>query len=155
MSSPVEARIRDNLPLVYAVAARAFPKLQDDPDLIQCGRIGLWQAAGRWDGQRPFAPYACSSIHNAMCRWLRSLHRQGGDPLPLPEQQGETWDELLVDELGLRQRIASAWPRDSLEYHVLNRLADGEAKEELAARLGCSTWALTRLARRAWQRVPL
>ena len=155
MSSQTEELIRDNLPLVYAVAARSFPKLREDPDLIQCGRIGLWQAAGRWDGQRPFVPYACSSIRNAMCRWLRSLRRQGSSSSLPPDQLAETWDELLVDELGLRQRIASAWPRDSLEYHVLNCLADGVPKETLAARLGCSTWALTRLARRAWQRVPL
>ena len=155
MSRNVEELVRAHLPLVQAVAARAFPAWREDQDLLQCGRIGLWRAAVGWDGQRRFAPYACTSIHNSMNRWLRT---QAGQDVPLPDgcdgaaPHGE--DELLED-LYLRQRIESAWPRGTPEHYILTCLAEGVPKDRLAASLGCSTWDLTRRARRAWLRVPL
>lgn len=151
--SRVDALVGDNLPLVRAVAARAFPDRREDDDLLQCGRIALWQAARRWDGQRPFAPYACSCIHNAMRRFLKD---QADPPrLPPPDRADDCWDDRLLDDLCLRQRIAAAWPPGSLEHYVLTCLAAGVPKQRLAAALGRPTWALTRLARRAWSRVPL
>ena len=158
MSRRTDALVRDNLPLVQAVACRSFPGRREDPDLLQSGRIALWQAALRWDGRRPFRPYACACIRNAMAQWCRSQLRwqslPEGAECPDP-RRSQDWQEDLLDDLGLAQRIASAWPPGSDEYRVLTALAAGVPKEQLAARLGWDTWALTRLARRAWSRVPL
>lgn len=147
--------LADNLPLVEAVAHRAYPTFAYNADLIQCGRIALWRAALRWDGARPFRPYACACIHNAMSRCARALCRWSAlptddyrpGPVPGPE-------EAVVDAVALRERIESVWRPGSREHYVLTRLADGVPKEQVAAALGRSTWDVTRLSRRAWRRVP-
>ena len=145
----------DNLSLVQAVARRSFlPPLSEDQDLLQCGRIALWNAARRWDETRPFRPYACACIHNAMNSWAKVLNRWNTAP---PEEfLGEAYnsEEEILDSLQLRTRIEAAWPPDSQEHLVLTSLAAGIPKERLAARLGRSTWDLPRLSRRAWEKVP-
>lgn len=150
----VEALVRDHLPLVGGVARRAFPGLARDPDLLQWGRIGLWQAARTWDGERPFRPYACACIRRGMGRWTRTLRRWSAPvpaaadpPVPGPE-------ERVLSDLALAGRIAAAWPPGTLEHWTLTQLAAGVPKDRLAAALGRSTWSLTRMARRAWRRVP-
>lgn len=158
MSRQMDALVGDNLPLVQAVACRSFPDRKEDQDLLQSGRIALWQAAVRWDGQRPFRPYACACIHNAMAQWCKAQSRWQSPPAAsgLPnDESSQDWQEEVLADLALAQRITSAWPPGSDEYYVLTALAAGVPKDRLAARLGCETWALTRLARRAWSRVPL
>ena len=147
------ALLEDNLSLVQAVAHRSFHPLCRDQDLLQCGRIALWQASLHWDGNRPFRPYACACIHNAMTRWATRLGRWSALPpeeydLDTPSPEGR-----IVDDLAFRTRIEAVWPPGSEEHLVLTSLADGVPKEALAARLGRSTWSLTRFSRRAWQRV--
>jgi len=140
--------------LVQAVARRSFPSLAEDADLLQSGRIGLWRAARRWDGHRPFPPFACACIHHEMSHWTRTLQRwaacpAGEEPTSVPGPE-----ETSVSDLALYERIRAAWPRGSRERFILIRLADGVPKAQLAAALGCSTWNVTRAARRAWTRVP-
>ena len=147
----VEALIEAHLPLVEAVAWRRFPGLARDPDLLSWGRIGLWRAARTWDGVRPFPPYACVCIRRGMTRWLRTLSRWNRRPAAwdLPGQPGP--EERVAADVDLDRRIRAACPPGSPEGYVLRRLAAGEDKEELARRLGCSIWRVTRLARKGWR----
>ena len=156
MSRRIDALVADNLPLVGRVAGRSFPGCREDPDLLQCGRIALWQAALRWDGSRPFRPFACACIHNAMARWLQGQARPGDPPCEESEAgAAPDWHESLLEDLALRQRIEAAWPPGTPEHRLLTALAAGVPKTRLAARTGRSTWEITRAARRAWSRVPL
>ena len=152
--SPENTLLTDNLCLVQAVAWRSFPALARDEDLLQCGRIALWQAVQHWDHRRPFRPFACACIHNAMGRWAGRIRHWSAQPAPPAQTDAPDHSEEVVDRLALAARIAAAWPPGSREHYLLTSLARGVPKAELAGRLGCSTWNITRICRRAWRKVP-
>ncbi len=149
----VEALFTAHLHLVPLTARRHFPRQRGDPGLLQAGRIGLWQSARRWDGVRPFPPYAQVCIRNAMTDHLR---REGTvqRPIPLPSApQPSTMERELADR-ALYRRIRTAWPAGSRQRRVLLALADSWPKARLARDMGLSPKQLTTLARRAWQQLP-
>ena len=148
-----EALFTAQLHLVPLTARRHFPLRRGDPELLQAGRIGLWQGARRWDGVRPFPPYAQVCIRNAMTDHLRREGR-AQRPIPLPpEPQAPTMERELADR-ALYRRIRTAWPAGSRQRRVLLALADAWPKAPLARELGLSAKQLTTLARRAWQQLP-
>ena len=148
-----EALFITQLRLVPLTARRYFPLCREDPELLQAGRIGLWQGAQRWDGARPFSPYAQVCIRNAMTDHLRREGR-AQRPLPLPpEPQASTMERELADR-ALYRRIRTAWPAGSRQRLVLFALADAWPKAPLARAMGLSSKQLTTLARRAWRQVP-
>lgn len=138
-------------------AARAFGgRLADDPDLLQCGMIGLWHAARIWDGERPFPPLAKVCIRHAMvdhlrqvCRWEQTVDLSGDGE----EKAGFACDS--PDEVEIDRAICAAFPRGSAEREVLRGLLEGRSKEYLARRYGTTRKRLTGMARRAWGRVDL
>ena len=149
----IEALVVAHLHLVPLAARRHFPLRREDPELLQAGRIGLWQSAQRWDGVRPFPPYAQVCIRNAMTDHLRREGR-AQRPIPLsPEPQASTMERELADR-ALYRRIRAAWPAGSRQRRVLLALAEDRPKAPLARELGLSAKQLTTLARRAWQRLP-
>lgn len=149
----VEALFVAHLHLVPSAARRHFPLRRGDPELLQAGRIGLWQGARRWDGVRPFPPYAQVCIRNAMTDYLRREGR-ARRPIPLPPApQISTMERELADR-ALYRRIRTAWPAGSRQRRVLLALAEACPKAPLARALGLSAKQLTTLARRAWQQVP-
>ena len=154
LRTPEEAEVlvHAHRSLVTAVARKSFPTRQEDPELIQCGLIGLWQAALGWDGSRPFPTYAWPAIHNAMTDSLRraAIPAEEGpldETVPAPESH-------LIEDLALRQRITSVWPAGSRERKVLLALSGPVSKRDLALSMGLTTAQVTRLARRAWACVP-
>ena len=69
--------IRDNLPLVEHVVRRvtsSFPSFIDQQELLAAGRLGLTEAASRYDFGRdiPFAAYAARRIRGAVMDVMRS-----------------------------------------------------------------------------------
>lgn len=148
-----EALFTAHLHLVPLTARRHFPLRRGDPELLQAGRIGLWQGAQRWDGVRPFPPYAQACIRNAMTDYLRREGR-AQRPIPLsPDPQAPTMERELADR-ALYRRIRTAWPAGSRQRRVLLALAEDRPKAPLARALGLSSKQLTTLARRAWQQLP-
>ena len=72
-----DALVRDNLSLVDHVVRRAagsFPAHIERQELIAAGRLGLTEAALRYDFDRdiPFAPYAARRIRGAVLDLMRS-----------------------------------------------------------------------------------
>lgn len=144
----VTALIEKHSGMVEAVARRRFPTRSQDPDLLQCGMIGLWNAAERWDGARPFPPFAMTCIRNAMYNHLRTLKPAEG-PIPDDLPSPGTEDERL-DRLDLLARIDAAWPPNSRERLILVALASGVSKAALAASLGTDTYHIQKTALRAY-----
>lgn len=153
MTSPdrPDALLERHRSLVDTVARRRFPAHASDPDLLQCGMIGLWRATEKWDGQRPFVPFAKACIHNAMVDHLRAQAPPEPDfddtlpPPPLPT------DHSAEDRI-LSRRIAAAWPPGP-ERAALLSIASGTPKRRLACEMGLSGAQLTRLLKRAWKKV--
>lgn len=135
--------------LVRSVARRHFPGRLWDQDLLQCGLIGLWQAALRWDGSRAFQPFASICIRNAMSDYLRSLPPPGRDA-PLEDLDLSGPELHIAEDEDLYRRIRSTWPAGSLEQQVLLGLTGPTTPRQLAHQLGIPTRRLMRTALRAW-----
>ena len=136
-------------------AARVYGgRLADDPDLLQCGMIGLWRAAQEWDGKRPFRPLAKVCIRHAMVDHLRRMRRweETVDLSGEAERMaGAAWD--TPDEQALDKAICEAYPAGSGERAVLRGLLSGRSKESIARRCGTTRKQVTVMAKEAWEKV--
>lgn len=99
----VELRVRSLAPLVNRMArhiAAGVPSSVEVGDLVQCGMMGLWDAAKRYEAQgAEFETYATHRIRYAMLDMLRD-----GDSLPRSVRrqirQVETTIAKLEQQLG-------------------------------------------------------
>lgn len=150
----VEALILRYRPMVYAAARRLAPWLRQDEDLLQCGLIGLWKAAERWDGERPFPPLARRCIENEMVSYLRQYSRR----LPTAPLRREE-ENLLYEEdwsaIELRDAVERATGPHSRERALLLAVADGYTVAEAARRVGLSRQSARRKLRRGGWRMGL
>ncbi len=156
MSREIDSIVEQYHRLVPLVAARSFPALSHDQDLRQCGLIGLWRAAQTWDGRRPFPPYARRCILNAMRNYVRDRGRVSAKEVSmtaLPPPSPADQEELAAARLDLRDRIRAVWPPGSRERYILTALAAGVPKPAVASALGIDTYAVTRIARRAYEKL--
>ena len=143
----IEALIQAHRGLVTAIAAR-FGDLSRDPDLLQCGMIGLWRAAECWDGEHPFPALASVCIRNAMYSHLRQVSRW--EP-PV----AEFTEEGAPDAGDLSRAVRERYAPGSRERLILLGLLEGKTKKELARQLGLSPAVVSALARTAWRRLEL
>lgn len=137
-------------PLVRAVAWSISPEAARDEDALQSGLIGLWEAARRWDGRRPFEPLARRCIRCNILDCLRSrppTSEELTENLPAPEPPESE------ENRAFRLLIFRIFPRRSLERRVALLLLDGKTKAEIARRLHVSRSTVYRSARRAWRRI--
>lgn len=157
MSAEIDRLIAQHQSLVPRVAARSFPSLSRDPDLLQCGLIGLWRAAQTWDGKRPFPPYARRCILNAMRNYARDKNRIAAHELSAaaPPTSPYGLEERAAARLDLGESIRRAFPPDSRERYILTALAAGASKRAVAGALGVDTYTVTRTARRAAEKLHL
>lgn len=137
-----EKLICANLHLVRKVAS-SFGSAGRDPDVIQCGRIGLWYAAEIWDGERDFQALAKVCIRNAMINHLKKVRRW--------ETPVDVFDDVgAEDERDLVGAIKQTFPAGSRERDILISLLKGTKKRDLAERYGVSNKVITRIAADAW-----
>lgn len=137
-------------PLVRTVAWSVSPEAARDEDALQSGLIGLWEAAERWDGKRPFAPLARRCIRCNILDYLR------GRPPPseeLPEDFPAPEPPQEEDARAFRLLIFRIFPRRSLERRVALLLLEGKRKTEIARKLHISRSTVYRAARRVWRRI--
>lgn len=147
----IDGIVERNAHLVKRVAWSVSASAAHDEDALQHGLIGLWEAAKRWDGKRPFEPLARRCIRNNIIDYLRKKRveeEELPDDLAAPE---EPWDEESTQEL--RERICSLFPHRSQERKILLSLLAGKKKDAIAARLGVSRSTVQHTARRAWEMV--
>ena len=135
-----EELIAQNERLIKFVAYRSFPGHAKDEDLLQCGRIGLWNAARKWDGERDFAPFACACIRNAMRNYLRGK-------LSLPDTEDiQEWEEgAEQEEIALQSGLLSLFKGDTQEGKVALLLSQGWKKQEIAEKLGVHPQTVSRI----------
>lgn len=147
----IDGIVERNAHLVKRVAWSVSASAAHDEDALQHGLIGLWEAAKRWDGKRPFEPLARRCIRNNIIDYLRKKRveeEELPDDLAAPE---EPWDEESTQEL--RERICSLFPRRSRERKVLLSLITGKDKSDIALRLGVSRSTVQRTAKAAWEKL--
>lgn len=137
-------------PLVRTVAWSVSPEAARDEDAIQCGLIGLWEAARRWDGRRPFEPLARRCIR---CNILDCLRSRPSPYEELPEDFPAPDPPISEENRAFRLLIFRIFPRRSLERRVALLLLDGKTKAEIARRLHVSRSTVYRSARRVWRRI--
>lgn len=137
--------------LVKRTAWSVSSSAAHDEDALQHGLIGLWEAAKKWDGKRPFEPLARRCIRNNIIDYLRRK-REMDEELPDDVAAPETdWDEETVQEL--KDRVCRLFPRRSRERKVLLSLIAGKDKDHIAARLGVSRSTVQRTAKAAWAKL--
>ena len=137
-------------PLVRTVARSVSREAARDEDALQCGLIGLWEAAERWDGKRPFATLARRCIR---CNILDCLRSRPPPSEELPENLPAPEPPASEDTRDFRLLIFRLFPRRSLERRVALLLLDGKRKAEIARRLHVSRSTVYRAARRVWRRI--
>lgn len=143
--------LEQHAPLVKKTAWSLSSAAAHDEDALQHGLIGLWEAAKRWDGKRPFEPLARRCIRNNIIDYLR---RKKEDPEELPDDLAapeEMADDETVQEL--KARICRLFPRRSRERKILLSLLAGKEKSDIAARLGVSRSTVQRTAKQAFARL--
>ncbi|MPM30860.1 hypothetical protein SDC9_77411 [bioreactor metagenome] len=152
--SPAEAAehlMARNRGLIFLLARRHFPKLAADPDLLQCGLIGLWEAARTWSGKGSFSSYAGRSILNNMTDYVRDQQKQRPPVLRRAAAQLHACEERMIDYLDMADRIKAVWPENSRERLVLLALSSGVSKHAAAVALGIDPRTLQRIAVRAME----
>lgn len=137
-------------PLVRTVAWSISPEAARDEDALQCGLIGLWEAARRWDGRRPFEPLARRCIR---CNILDCLRSRPPPSEELPENLPAPEPPASEENRAFRLLIFRIFPRRSLERRVALLLLDGKTKVEIARRLHVSRSTVYRSASRVWRRI--
>jgi RNA polymerase sigma factor (sigma-70 family) len=125
----VERLHKQHARLIPLIVRRQWPGEAEYADLIQEGRIGLWQAILRFDPGRgfTFSTYAARAIRNRVWNAVKQSRRaqgwlapqRAGDSLPvlIATWQQEQLHEALAEELaclpeGLRQVIELAFGLD-------------------------------------------
>ena len=165
--------IRENMPLVYAMAGRLMIPTGFREDVIQSGFVGLVQAAESYDPRRgtAFSSYAVPFIVGEMRQQIRKLRSgqagrrgqsQAARVLTLRENlTGELGREPslreLADQAGMEPEEAAASLTLFLPHHsiqqdrdaeeILLQLSDGRNMEEAAVNLLALRQALAHLGR--------
>lgn len=149
-----ERLIRAHYGLVKLTARRCFPRHSGDEDLLQCGLIGLWEAARRWDGRGEFAPWAGRCVLNNMKDYVRAENRAAATAARFREQRAHpVRPKAPAGSPDLEHLIRRAWPEGSRERLALLALARGTSPRDAAARLGLSARAFRRIALRGVKRL--
>jgi RNA polymerase sigma factor (sigma-70 family) len=122
----VDKLVQENQGLVYHVAHKSFGSRLGDEDMIQCGFIGLWNAARVWDEERPFSSFACICIKNAMLDYLRG---ESNRVFTIDiEEQNDIPDEKQEPKDGM----VNLFPYGTIEREVAELLSKGYTKKETA-----------------------
>lgn len=144
----VEELIQTYKPLIYSTARRMCPWKPKDEDLLQCGMIGLWRAAEKWDGARPFPPLAKRCIQGEMANHMRKMNRQP-PTVPLDGENPALAREDDHFSMELHDAITRSFDPDSREALLLTALGEGDSLKEAARRAGMRPNRARKTAKRA------
>ena len=138
--------IEDNMGLVYSLILREYPTYIQDEDIIQCGMLGLCQAADKFDESKgfKFAGFAWFCIRNEIIRELnkRSKH-QGVLSLDYEytDKFGEKfpYSDLIVGDEDVMYIDDCEHQLTPLQKQIVSLLKKGVKSKEIARVLGTTT----------------
>lgn len=153
----VQKLIEDNINLVYFVIHKHYPTFRQDEDIVQCGMVGLCQAANAWDEAKgTFANFAINCINNEIIREFTKRKRQplnlsleyeyrdnNGDSSTLADILVGVSDVDWVDMDGLYDVLTEK------ERIIVDMKRMGLTQREIAKRLGVSNESVSKHLRRA------
>lgn len=148
----VESLILAYRPLVHSLARRLQPLDPNDEDLLQCGLIGLWRAAERWDGARPFGPLARHCARSEMVDYLRRA-RKRFNTVPLEAVADSLTYQEDWSAVELRDGAERACPPGSRARAAVLALSDGVSLSQTAKALGVRRGRAKAIARRAYRKI--
>lgn len=148
--------IEENMNLVYFTINEYFPKYNKDEDMIQCGMVGLCEAADTWDESKSqFSTYAVRCIRSDI---LLELRRRQRHPLPtlsldyeystsdgsVPMHEFLQGDEdvQFVDVAGVLEKLSPT------ERKVFELSCDGLSQVEIAKICGLTSQRINQMVRK-------
>ena len=175
----IEEGIAENEGLVRSIVARITGErgLELDEDMLQMGRIALWNALRRFDPRRgmKLSTYAVPCIRNCVLDELRRRARYRGVFVrslqdPLEEGEEGTWEDVVADERAadpagdseeeerterVLRRVASLPERDREVVELRYGLRGGRrlSQREIAVAQGVSDQRICAIHQRAIERL--
>lgn len=148
--------IEENMNIVYFTINKYFPKYRNDEDLIQCGMVGLCEAAESWDEDKSqFSTYATRCIYNDILLELRRRQRHpfpslsldyeystGDGDVPMSEFLQGDEDVQFVDMRGVIERLS---PR---EQEIFALLCKGVKQKDIGEICGLTPARINQIVRK-------
>lgn len=162
MSMNQQKLIEDNMNLVYFTIHKFYPKMINDEDIVQCGMLGLCNAANTWDESRSnFATFACRCIGYEINNELKRRKRYSNTLslnycVTTPDGEVNSFGDLIAGDVDVDYFDVQPF-YDSLnqkDKEVFDLLHNGYNKRELAKHLGISVKTAhlyTRRLRTLWR----
>ena len=142
--------------LVYSLVSKEYPTYIRDEDIIQCGMVGLCNAAEKWDESKSqFSTFAWMCIRNEICQEFRRRAKHQGIlslDYEMSDEDGgrSTFGDCVVgdeDVLYIDTDVKSITKR---EQQVFDLYKTGLNYTEVATKLGVTkqyVWKVMRKVR--------
>lgn len=145
--------IEDNMNLVYALISREYPTYLKDEDIIQCGMLGLCQAADKWDENKAkFSDFAWYCIrHEIIKEFKRRAKHQGVlslDYETVTDGVRGSIGDMIVGEEDVPYIDCCEHHLTSQEKHILDLLKVGLQSKEIAEQLNTTEQTVNRTKRK-------
>lgn len=136
--------IEDNMNLVYALVSREYPTYLHDEDIIQCGMLGLCQAAEKWDENKAkFSDFAWYCIRHEIIREFKKRAKHQGvlslDYETVTDGVRGSLAETIVGDEDVLYIDDCENQLTPLQKQILGLLKKGTRPKEVAKLLGCTT----------------
>lgn len=152
------ALIEDNMKLVYFILNKYYPTFSNNEDLIQCGMIGLCNAARIWDESKSaFSTYAGLAILNEIRRELNKMSKRI-PTFSLNQFVSETEEEVdylnivvdeksedFIDEFNFDLFCETLTEREKI---VCDGLRNGLSYSQIGEMIGCTKQNITDMKRK-------
>ena len=145
--------IEDNMNLVYALISREYPTYIKDEDIIQCGMLGLCQAADKWDKDKAkFSDFAWYCIrHEIIKEFKRRAKHQGVlslDYETVTDGVRGSLGDMIVGEEDVLYFDYCEQHLTSLEIQILELLKLGLLPKDIAKQLNTTEQNVNRTKRK-------
>lgn len=155
MKRDIDALIERNTGIVGNVARKHFASRLPDDDLLQCGLIGLWEAAQKWGGVDPFPAFARICIYHNMLDYVRGLSAMKRAPCEELKAADAAEEDQYTDleTAELLDEIGRVFPVGSEEHLLLSELALNGDIRAVARCSGLNVSKVRKAAKRAYRAV--
>ena len=131
--------------LVYALVSREYPTYLQDEDIIQCGMLGLCQAADRFDESKgKFSSFAWFCIRNEIIREFKRRDKHQGVlslDYETTDDRGEKvpFSDFIAGEEDVNYIDDCSHQLTPLQAKIMVALKKGMTPKEVAKSIGTTT----------------